>query len=98
MKNCVQAWKNFAYQEMKMKQTERWTVKLDSETEQLKIGMIIFIHTIDDGDLEYSQIIENLQQLYKKRLEELEEEENAHKDMFSRFSNYTDIKRLETTQ
>mmetsp|Transcript_4747 Transcript_4747/g.5188 ORF Transcript_4747/g.5188 Transcript_4747/m.5188 type:complete len:229 (+) Transcript_4747:22-708(+) len=80
-KTCMKNWKNFTYNEIRLKQQERWAVKLTTETEQLKI--------------EYSQIIENLQQLYKKRLHELEEEESAHKDMFARFSSYTEIKKLE---
>ena len=44
-KVCMKNWKNFAYNEIRLKQTERWSVKLTTETEQLKIGNDNYIIT-----------------------------------------------------
>jgi len=45
--------------------------------------------------IEYTAMIYNLQGLYQKRMEELAEEEEQHKEMFAKFSGLTDIKRME---
>jgi len=42
-------------------------------------------------------MINNLQDLYQRRMEELAEEEEQHKEMFAKFSGLTEIKKLENS-
>jgi len=83
LRGLTRNWKLFKNDQVKVRETTRWTIKLSKEIEVLKT--------------EYTGMIYGLQELYQKRMEELAEEEEQHKEMFAKFSGLTEIKKLESS-